>query len=87
MADFGFVNSVVDESDFEEKAHQMAASIAQNAPLAQQFTKRIMNTSRTDIGAALELSAQTNGLLVNTADYHEGVTAFEENRDPDFVGE
>ncbi|MFB6104953.1 MAG: 3-hydroxyacyl-CoA dehydrogenase NAD-binding domain-containing protein [Halobacteriaceae archaeon] len=87
MADYGFVNEVVDTADFDERVHELAADLAAGPPIAQRFTKRAMHAGRDDTEAGLELEAAAFGHLVGTEDLMEGVSAFMEDRDPEFSGE
>jgi enoyl-CoA hydratase/3-hydroxyacyl-CoA dehydrogenase len=87
MRDYGFVNDVVPHTEFEETAHELAAKLAGGPPVAQKFTKRAMRLGRDDIDAGLELEAQAFGHVLGTDDVMEGVSAFMEDRDPEFEGE
>jgi len=87
MADYGFVNEVVSPSEFEDRVHELAADLAAGPPVAQRFTKRAMHAGRDDTEAGLELEAAAFGHLVGTDDLMEGVSAFMEDRDPEFTGE
>jgi len=87
MADYGFVNEVVDVDAFEDRAHEFAADLAAGPPVAQRFTKRAMLKGRENTAAGLEVENQAFGHLMNTDDVMEGVTAFMSDRDPEFEGE
>ncbi|MFB6112418.1 MAG: 3-hydroxyacyl-CoA dehydrogenase NAD-binding domain-containing protein [Halobacteriaceae archaeon] len=87
LADYGFINRVVDPADFEEAAHELAADLASGPPIAQAFTKRAMEAGRNDIDAGLAVESQAFGHLIGTDDLMEGVSAFMEDRDPEFTGE
>jgi len=86
MADFGFVNEVVDNDALEERALELTADLAQGPPIAQKFAKRAMHKGRDDTGAGLELEAVAFGNLFETDDLMEGVTAFMGDEDPEFEG-
>jgi len=86
MADYGFVNEVVDPDEFEDRTHELAADLAAGPPIAQKLTKRAMARGQDDIEAGLELEAQAFGHLLETEDLMEGVSAFMEDRDPEFEG-
>jgi enoyl-CoA hydratase/3-hydroxyacyl-CoA dehydrogenase len=87
MADYGFVNEVVDNDDFEERAFEYANQFAQGPPIAQRYTKRAMHNGWEDTDAGLEVEAQAFGLLFATDDLMEGMTAFMGDREPEFEGE
>ena len=87
MADFGFVNEVVDNDEFDERAMELAADLAAGPPVAQRFTKRAMLNGWENTDAGLEIEAQAFGHLMATDDVIEGVTAFMGDRDPEFEGE
>ncbi len=87
MADFGFVNRLVPNGELEEHALELARDLAAGPPLAQRYTKRAMLAGRDSVEAGLEVEAEGFGLLSTTDDLVEGVTAFLEDREPEFTGE
>ncbi|KTG27431.1 3-hydroxyacyl-CoA dehydrogenase/enoyl-CoA hydratase family protein [Haloferax profundi] len=87
MADYGFVNEVVGNDDFEEAAFEYAKQFAQGPPVAQRYTKRAMHNGWEDTESGLEVEAQAFGLLFTTSDLMEGIAAFTSDRDPEFTGE
>ncbi|AFK20502.1 3-hydroxyacyl-CoA dehydrogenase [Haloferax mediterranei ATCC 33500] len=87
MADYGFINEVVENEDFEERAFEYAKKFAQGPPIAQRYTKRAMHNGWENTDAGLEIEAQGFGLLFTTADLMEGIAAFTSDRDPEFTGE
>jgi enoyl-CoA hydratase/3-hydroxyacyl-CoA dehydrogenase len=87
MADFGFVNEVVDRDEFEDRAWEFAEELASGPPIAQRYTKRAMLAGRESTEAGLRVEAQAFGQLIGTDDFNEGVMAFIEDRDPEFSGE
>jgi enoyl-CoA hydratase/3-hydroxyacyl-CoA dehydrogenase len=87
MADYGFVNEVVANDEFEDRAWELARDLAAGPPIAQKYTKRAMLAGRDDTDAGLEIEAQSFGQLMNTQDLMEGVSAFSADRDPEFEGE
>ncbi|MFC4550911.1 MULTISPECIES: 3-hydroxyacyl-CoA dehydrogenase/enoyl-CoA hydratase family protein [Halorussus] len=86
MEEFGFVNEVVDVSEFEDRAFELAADLAAGPPVAQKFTKRAMLAGRDDTDAGLEVESQAFGHLMNTDDLMEGITAFMGDGEPNFEG-
>ncbi|KAB1193954.1 3-hydroxyacyl-CoA dehydrogenase [Haloferax sp. MBLA0076] len=87
MADYGFVNEVVGNDDFEDAAFEYAKQFAQGPPVAQRYTKRAMHNGWEDTESGLEVEAQAFGLLFTTSDLMEGIAAFTSDRDPEFTGE
>jgi enoyl-CoA hydratase / 3-hydroxyacyl-CoA dehydrogenase len=86
MADYGFINEVVPNDEFEDRAFELAADLAAGPPIAQKMTKRAMLKGWESTEAGLEIEAQAFGHLMSTDDLMEGVTAFMGNRDPEFEG-
>ena len=86
MADYGFVNEVVPAPEFEERADEFAREIASGPPIAQELTKQAMLAGRDDTEAGLAAEAQAFGLVMTTDDVMEGVSAFMEDREPEFEG-
>ncbi|SIR20118.1 3-hydroxyacyl-CoA dehydrogenase /Enoyl-CoA hydratase [Haladaptatus litoreus] len=86
MADYGFVNEVVSNDEFEDKAFELASKLAGGPPIAQEYTKRAMLKGWESTDAGLEIEAQAFGHLMSTDDLMEGITAFMSKRDPEFEG-
>jgi enoyl-CoA hydratase/3-hydroxyacyl-CoA dehydrogenase len=86
MADYGFVNEVVETEEFADRAHELAADLAAGPPIAQRFTKRAMHRGWENTEAGLEVEAEAFGMLMQTDDLLEGVTAFMSDREPEFEG-
>jgi len=86
MADYGFVNDVVESDSLEERANELAQELAAGPPIAQQLTKRAMRAGRDDTDAGLAVEASAFGHLFTTDDVQEGLAAFQAGRDPEFEG-
>jgi len=86
MYDYGFVNEVVPFGEFDEEAHDLAASLAGGPPVSQKLTKRAMLKGWEDPDAGLHLESQSFGHLLGTDDLMEGITAFMGDHDPEFEG-
>jgi enoyl-CoA hydratase/carnithine racemase len=83
----GLVDRVVAPEATEQTAHDLALSIAANAPLAVRAVKEALAAS--DATPIAEARAAVNGLraaLDATADYEEGLAAPAERRAPRFSG-
>ncbi|PGF18137.1 3-hydroxyacyl-CoA dehydrogenase [Natrinema sp. CBA1119] len=87
MADYGFVNEVVDSDGLEARALELATDLAGGPPIAQKFTKRAMLAGRDDTEAGLEYEASAFGHLMATDDLMEGIMAFMGDEEPNFQGE
>ena len=86
MADYGFLNEVTTSEELLDDAVALATELAAGPPIAMDFTKRAMHAGRVDEAAGLEVESQAFGHLFATEDLMEGLTAFTEDRDPEFEG-
>ncbi|MBK7580899.1 MAG: enoyl-CoA hydratase/isomerase family protein [Myxococcales bacterium] len=83
----GLVNEVVPHAELMAKTRAVAEKIAQKAPLAIAYSKRvIVRGFDADLGLANELEATAFGALFDTADMREGTAAFIERRPAKFSG-
>ncbi len=84
----GLVNHVyADRIALDEAARQLALQITENAPLAIECTKEVLNFSRyTSVSEGMALAIQKNMFLLTTDDIKEAFVAFMEKRKPDFQG-
>ncbi len=83
----GLVNAVYEPEELMDKALTMAKKILKNAPLALKYAKQCINESY-DLNAdeAIELECRNFGKCFATADQKEGMGAFLEKRDANFIG-
>jgi enoyl-CoA hydratase/carnithine racemase len=85
--ELGLVNHVVPDAELADRARELAAEIAANAPLAVRAIKRMMRAAETE---TFEQNVHHVFLqllpLVRTKDFTEGVSAFMEKRTPEFTG-
>ena len=86
LAEYGFINEVVDNDDLFDAAFDLAADMAAGPPIAQEFTKRAIHAGRDDEDAGLEVESQAFGHLFATEDLMEGMAAFSADREPEFEG-
>jgi enoyl-CoA hydratase/carnithine racemase len=84
----GLVNDVVEAPELDERALDLAAEIAANAPLSLEGNKRVIRTLRTQ-----PLPADVERELIElrescfaSDDFREGVRAFAEKRKPRWQG-
>ena len=83
----GLVNHLVPKGQARAKALEIAATIAENGPVAvRQAKKAIAWGSETDLWTGLHLSIEAYNNTVTTEDRLEGVRAFNEKRKPRFQG-
>jgi enoyl-CoA hydratase len=83
----GLVNEVVPEGQHLDRAVQIARMVAANAPLAVQA---VLGSARAAERASRDAAARVlldwNQTVLGSRDAAEGITAFLENRAPDFEG-
>lgn len=83
----GLVNHVVPSGQARARAHEIAATIAENGPIAvRQAKKAIAWGSETDLETGMVLAIEAYNATVVTEDRLEGVRAFNEGRKPRFRG-
>lgn len=84
-AQIGLVNHVVAAEDLLEKAKEIARKMIGKAPIAVQFSKKLVNDGlNVDLDRALALESEVFGTLFGTEDRLEGMTAFLEKRTAKF---
>jgi enoyl-CoA hydratase len=81
----GLVDHLTSEGNALIRARELAATIAQRSPAAQETAKLMLVGAEGDGGAALEALASM--LAAGTGDMAEGVAAFTAKRRPDFKGQ
>lgn len=85
--ELGLVNEVVKEDQLESEAMKLAETLGTNPPIAFAQAKGMMHTSfDMDYRAFLSMEGKVQALLTGTRDFKEGVRAFMEKREPDFIG-
>jgi enoyl-CoA hydratase len=85
--DLGLIYSVVSDHDFHGAITAIAAQLAEKAPLPISLAKRHINTffQRTR-KESLDQEAAALVQCMETADWREGINAFQEKRKPAFQG-
>jgi 2-(1,2-epoxy-1,2-dihydrophenyl)acetyl-CoA isomerase len=83
----GLVNRVVPVAELATATRALAEKIAAGPHLALRLDKRMLNRAATsDLAAALEVEAFSQGLAIASEDHQEGVAAFFDKRPPRFKG-
>jgi len=83
----GLVNHLVPKGQARAKALEIAATIAENGPIAVRQAKKAINWgAETDLETGMALAIEAYNNTVTTDDRVEGVRAFNEKRKPEFKG-
>lgn len=83
----GLVNHLVPTGQARAKALEIAATIAENGPIAVRQAKKAINWGgETDLETGMALAIEAYNNAVTTDDRLEGVRAFNEKRKPRFKG-
>lgn len=89
--EIGFLNHLLEDDDaLDERAREMAETIAGNAPLSLKRMNDIIHNILANRGlsdAEVELGHTYRQEAFESRDYIEGVEAFSEGRDPEFEGQ
>ena len=85
--EWGLVSEVVEDKKLAERAAERAAALAAMPTRGIGLTKRLFDhAENATLEEQLELEAQLQTAATKTADFHEGVDAFLEKREPRFEG-
>lgn len=83
----GLINKVVPDAELMTQAFAMAENIAQKSPLVLKLLKRVVTDgSEMPLSASLRHEQAMIGLVLDSADAHEGCSAFLEKRPAQFRG-
>lgn len=84
---YGLVNHVFTLAELETKTLELAAKIAEKAPVALQMSKEAVKfASRSNLDEGLRREVDLFAICFSTEDKTEGVSAFLEKRKPNFQG-
>ena len=85
--EWGLINRVVPDADFDTSATLLLAHLAKGPTRAYANAKRLLNRTRfTQLAEQLDAEADAQREQGETADFLEGVLAFGEKRPPRFSG-
>jgi enoyl-CoA hydratase/carnithine racemase len=83
----GVVDQLASDGEVREAAVEFAQRIAAAAPLALLSIRATLRVGLAEtVAAATEHELREQTRLQQTADFHEGVSAAAQRRDPDFIG-
>jgi 2-(1,2-epoxy-1,2-dihydrophenyl)acetyl-CoA isomerase len=86
-ARIGLVNRVVPVAELQSATRALAEKIAAGPPAVLRLAKHMVNRAATsDLDAALDLEAFSQGLAIASEDHQEGLQAFFDKRPPKFTG-
>ena len=87
MAEFGLVNEVVEPDELHARAEAIANAIARKSPVGLARMKQIVEHAfDMSESAGLALEQALSNLHTTSFDRNEGLAAFRERRQPNFVG-
>ena len=86
MAEYGFLNEVVDNDALDAAAVELADDLAHGPPLAMEYAKEAILVGREDSEAGLEAEISAYSHLITTEDAMEGVMKIQTDEDPEFEG-
>ncbi|KPI54217.1 enoyl-CoA hydratase [Clostridioides difficile] len=82
----GLVNRVVEPEVLMEEVEKLAKVIAKNAQLAVRYSKEAIQLgAQTDINTGIDIESNLFGLCFSTKDQKEGMSAFVEKREANFI--
>jgi enoyl-CoA hydratase/carnithine racemase len=86
-AEWGLIAEVVPDTGFEAAVESVVTQLASGPPLALAATKRVLNAATLSLLAEV-LQAERDGQepLLTSADFAEGMAAFQEKRAAQFTG-
>jgi 2-ketocyclohexanecarboxyl-CoA hydrolase len=82
--DWGLVNKVVPAADLKDEVRTWADTMNSYSPTALKVLKQSFNSDTEHFVAVGNMAITTLKLFGETPEAHEGITAFNEKRQPDF---
>jgi enoyl-CoA hydratase len=87
-AEIGLINSVVPKDKLMDEVMAMARTVAHKSPLVLKLLKRsLLDGGDMPLSSALAHEQAVVSLVLDSADAHEGCSAFLEKRDATFTGQ
>jgi enoyl-CoA hydratase len=87
-AAMGLITRSVEPEALDETVAALVKKLLAGAPLAQQFTKRSINSAlKSQAALQFDLSLGYEGLTAVSADHTEARAAFTQKRRPNFTGD
>jgi len=84
---WGLVNRVVTEGSALDGARELAATIVSRGPVSNRLAKELVDAAQDlPLDAGLSMSTAAQQKIFDSADLHEGVSAFFAKRQPEFTG-
>jgi enoyl-CoA hydratase len=84
----GLANHAYTEAELLDQAYKLASKIAKKSPVAMKAILELLAFSKTkEFHAGVEREAELFGAVFETKDGQEGIQAFIEKREPNFVGQ
>ncbi|MFP9191445.1 enoyl-CoA hydratase/isomerase family protein [Natrialbaceae archaeon A-CW1-1] len=85
--EIGLVDELTSEDELDDSVADLAGSIASNSPIALEFAKRAIRASGSmGLDNGIEYEAELFAQALATDDVDEGISAFLEDREPEWVG-
>jgi len=85
--EWGLVSEVVEPDDFSGRVSEFAAQLAAGPTRALALTKRLFEGAvSATLEEQLQLEAEFQNEVIETADFAEALAAFAEKRKPEFIG-
>ena len=85
--EIGLATEVIEDERLQDRTRELARHLADGPALAYASTKALLTKELDmDLASAVELEANTQALLMKSADHAEFYAAFQEGRDPEWTG-
>ena len=83
----GLINEIVSPEQLLDRAHELAAQLAELSPLSLLKTKRLLTGhARAELDSQIEAAIRENAGIRESADFREGIASFLEKRKPNWTG-